>query len=101
MICCPMHSLFFCFKVTTATVEKPCSAMGFILAGLVNDIVTVSVSSHVFGDVITGTQYTRIVECLAGVAACSSINFFSWRTCALVTYLHGGPAVLLHIPRMR
>ena len=48
--------------------------MGFILAGLVNDIVTDTVSSHVLGDVITYTQNTIFAECLTGVAACTSIN---------------------------
>ena len=63
----PKAFLVYCLDVATTVVVKACSALGFILAGLVNDIVIVAVSSHGLGDVITCMQYTRFAEFTHGM----------------------------------
>jgi len=70
----PNALLAYCLNVTIAAVLKNCSAMGFILAGMVKDIVIVVVSSYIFGDTITKSQYTGFTVALGGVTAWSMIK---------------------------
>lgn len=70
----PNALLAYCLNVTIAAVLKNCSAMGFILAGMVKDIVIVVVSSFLFGDVISRSQYTGFAVSLVGVVAWSLLK---------------------------
>lgn len=63
----PNACLAFCLNVTIAVLIKECSAMGFILSGLVKDMFIVSVSSMMFGDIITAQQIVGFTICLAGI----------------------------------
>lgn len=61
-------------NVTVSLVIKQCSAVTFILNGLLKDIVLVIVSTVLFGASITGQQIIGFIICLSGIAACSSIK---------------------------
>jgi len=63
----PNSCLAFCLNVTVSIVIKECSATGFVLAGLLKDIVVVSLSSFMFGDVITPQQRLGFGLCVLGV----------------------------------
>merc|ERR550514_29620 len=66
--------LAFALNVTVAMLIKECSAVGFILAGLVKDIFIVSVSAMAFGDIITFQQMVGFTLTLAGIFTWSYIK---------------------------
>jgi len=66
----------FCLNLIIASVLKHCSAMGFILAGMVKDIVIVVVSSHIFGDIVSYQQYCGFVITLTGCIAWSAVKMY-------------------------
>merc|ERR1719436_2268346 len=63
----PNACLAFCLNVTIALVIKETSAVGFIVTGIVKDIVLVVFSSIVFHDVITAKQAACFCITLSGV----------------------------------
>lgn len=63
----PNSCLAFCLNVTVSIVIKECSATGFVLSGLLKDIVVVCMSSMMFGDVITPQQNVGFLLCIMGV----------------------------------
>lgn len=88
----PNALLAYCLNVTIAAVLKNCSAMGFILAGMVKDIVIVVVSAILFGDVITRGQYTGFTVALGGVSAWSMLKIAPEGSVAmLLSKLLGAP----------
>eukprot|EP00448_Togula_jolla_P020232 CAMPEP_0170589260 /NCGR_PEP_ID=MMETSP0224-20130122/11258_1 /TAXON_ID=285029 /ORGANISM="Togula jolla, Strain CCCM 725" /LENGTH=343 /DNA_ID=CAMNT_0010913011 /DNA_START=58 /DNA_END=1089 /DNA_ORIENTATION=+ len=70
----PNALLAYALNLIIAMVLKNCSAMGFILAGMVKDIVIVVVSSHLFGDFIANMQYIGFAVTLAGCGAWSLLK---------------------------
>jgi len=70
----PNACLAYGLNLIIAMVLKNCSAMGFILAGMVKDIVIVVVSSHLFGDYIAGMQYFGFAVTLAGCGCWSLLK---------------------------
>jgi len=63
----PNATLAFVLNLLVATVIKETSAVGFILTGVVKDIVLVVVSSLVFGETVTGQQAVGFTLVLAGI----------------------------------
>merc|ERR1719174_2494027 len=63
----PNAMLAFALNLCIAVLIKECSAMAFILAGLVKDMFIVSLSSALFGDVITLQQLLGFAICLIGI----------------------------------
>jgi hypothetical protein len=61
-------------NVTISLVIKHCSAVAFILVGMVKDIFIVFISTSLFGDSICFQQVCGFMVCLAGIAAYSSIK---------------------------
>jgi len=59
--------LAFVLNVMVATVVKECSAVGFVLTGLMKDIVIVLFSAAFFGEVVTSTQATAFAITVTGV----------------------------------
>jgi len=70
----PNALLAFGLNVVIAFVLKHCSAMSFILSGVVKDIVIVLGSVSMFGDVITHVQYVSFAITLAGCVAWSLLK---------------------------
>eukprot|EP00448_Togula_jolla_P029443 CAMPEP_0170622194 /NCGR_PEP_ID=MMETSP0224-20130122/28998_1 /TAXON_ID=285029 /ORGANISM="Togula jolla, Strain CCCM 725" /LENGTH=341 /DNA_ID=CAMNT_0010948491 /DNA_START=111 /DNA_END=1136 /DNA_ORIENTATION=- len=70
----PSALLAYALNLIIAMVLKNCSAMGFILAGMLKDIIIVVVSSHIFGDVIAGSQYMGFAVTLAGCGTWSLLK---------------------------
>jgi len=62
-------------NILAALVIKNCSAVVFVLTGMVKDILIVSTSSLAFGDIITRKQVVGFMIILSGIAAWSSIKF--------------------------
>jgi len=58
----------FLLNVTVATVVKECSAVGFVLTGLIKDIVIVSFSAAFFGEHVTNMQRAAFTITIGGVA---------------------------------
>lgn len=63
----PNMALAFVLNVLVATIVKELSAVGFILTGLVKDIVLVMVSAFTFHEVVTQTQAFSFTIVLMGV----------------------------------
>lgn len=63
----PNACLAFLLNVTIAVLIKRCSAMAFILAGIVKDVVIVLVSAGMFHESVVRQQYIGFVVCLSGV----------------------------------
>merc|ERR1719203_1244373 len=63
----PNATLAFVLNLLVATVIKEVSAVGFILTGVVKDIVLVVVSSLVFGEVVTRQQAVGFTMVLTGI----------------------------------
>jgi len=63
----PNALLAFVLNVLVATVIKEASAVGFILTGMVKDIVLVVVSSIAFGETVTVEQAGAFVMILMGI----------------------------------
>jgi len=63
-------------NVVIALVLKECSAMGFILAGVVKDILIVLASAFFFSDTIAPQQWMGFVVALSGCAAWSMLKVF-------------------------
>lgn len=63
----PNAFLAFVLNVLVATVIKETSAVGFILTGVVKDIVLVVVSATVFGEVVSRQQAAGFTLVLAGI----------------------------------
>jgi len=63
----PNACIAFCLNVMIAQVIKETSAVGFIITGVVKDIVLVVFSSAVFHDSITTTQWLSFSVTLSGV----------------------------------
>jgi len=63
----PNAMLAFVLNVLVATVIKEASAVGFILTGMVKDIVLVIVSSIAFGETVTVQQASAFVMILMGI----------------------------------
>jgi len=70
----PNVLLAFTLNLTIAMVLKHCSAMGFILAGLVKDIAIVAGSSVLFHEIITRSQCVGFTVTLSGIAAWSLLK---------------------------
>jgi len=66
----------FCLNVVIASVLKHCSSMGFILAGMLKDIVIVVVSSEIFGNLVTLPQYLGFAVTLAGCGAWTAVKLY-------------------------
>lgn len=66
--------LAFALNVTIALVLKNCSAMGFIVAGQVKDILIVVASTRLFGDSISQFQYLGFAVTLAGCCAWAALK---------------------------
>jgi hypothetical protein len=67
-------SIAVAMNVCVALVIKNCSAVAFILSGLIKDILLVGFSAVIFGDIVTGQQICGFVVCLSGIGAYSSIK---------------------------
>jgi len=63
----PNAMLAFVLNLLVATVIKEASAVGFILTGMVKDIVLVVVSSMVFGETVTLQQALAFIGILMGI----------------------------------
>merc|ERR1719359_181622 len=59
--------LAFVLNVTIATLIKECSAMAFVLAGIVKDMFIVTVSSIAFGEYVSPQQICGFSITLAGI----------------------------------
>eukprot|EP00448_Togula_jolla_P008893 CAMPEP_0170597172 /NCGR_PEP_ID=MMETSP0224-20130122/15562_1 /TAXON_ID=285029 /ORGANISM="Togula jolla, Strain CCCM 725" /LENGTH=289 /DNA_ID=CAMNT_0010921619 /DNA_START=255 /DNA_END=1124 /DNA_ORIENTATION=+ len=70
----PNALLAYALNLIIAMVLKNCSTMGFILAGMVKDIVIVVVSSHLFGDPVSRMQFMGFTVTLAGCGAWSLLK---------------------------
>jgi len=72
----PNACMAFCLNVLIAQVIKETSAVGFIITGVVKDIVLVVFSSAVFHDSITTTQWLSFSVTLSGVFFWSLMKVF-------------------------
>lgn len=63
----PNACLAFVLNVLVATVIKECSAVGFMLSGLVKDIVLVVISAMAFHEPVTPLQYSSFTLVLCGI----------------------------------
>mmetsp|Transcript_67029 Transcript_67029/g.146188 ORF Transcript_67029/g.146188 Transcript_67029/m.146188 type:complete len:136 (+) Transcript_67029:2-409(+) len=70
----PNALLAYALNLIIAVVLKNCSTMGFILAGMVKDILIVVVSSQLFGDPVSSLQYVGFSITLAGCGAWSLLK---------------------------
>jgi len=59
--------LAFCLNILVATVVKECSAVGFVLTGLIKDIVIVLFSAVFFNETVTQWQYCAFALTLMGI----------------------------------
>lgn len=82
----PNACLAFFLNVTIAVLIKRCSAMAFILAGIVKDVVIVVVSNLMFHESVVRQQYVGFAVCLSGV--------FFWSFCRIMP--DSLPVVLFH-----
>merc|ERR1712190_516451 len=70
----PNALLAFGLNVVIACVLKHCSAMSFILSGVLKDIVIVLGSARIFGDVISNVQCVSFAATLAGCVTWSLLK---------------------------
>lgn len=63
----PNACLAFVLNLTIAMLIKECSAVAFILSGIIKDIVIVLVSACVFGESVVLPQVFGFIICLTGV----------------------------------
>mmetsp|Transcript_25027 Transcript_25027/g.72066 ORF Transcript_25027/g.72066 Transcript_25027/m.72066 type:complete len:347 (+) Transcript_25027:125-1165(+) len=70
----PNACLAFTLNVAVALVIKECSAVTFVLAGLVKDMAIVAVCVLVFGELVVLQQLVGFSICLAGILAWSHMR---------------------------
>lgn len=70
----PSAGLAVCLNILIALVLKECSAMGFIIAGVVKDILIVVASATVMGEMVSSQQYIGFIVALTGCAMWSSMK---------------------------
>jgi hypothetical protein len=63
----PNACMAFALNVTAAVIIKECSAMTFMLTGLVKDMIIVLASAGIFGELVVPQQYLGFVICLTGI----------------------------------
>jgi len=79
----PNGCLAFTMNVAVSMLIKECSALAFVLAGLVKDAVIVVLGALYMGEIVVEQQYVGFVVCLTGV--------FFWSYCRVDPH---APAVI-------
>lgn len=70
----PNACLAFLLNVTVAVIIKECSAITFILSGLVKDMVIVLASVYLFNETVVRQQLMGFAICLAGIVLWSHMR---------------------------
>jgi hypothetical protein len=70
----PNSMMAFVLNITLTSMIKSLSSTGFVLSGLVKDVVIVMASGVLFGDVISTQQVIGFTTILAGVACWSHVR---------------------------